>query len=34
MGTLNEKIRCKGAGIPLFTTKTGIGTIYANGEMI
>ncbi len=31
-GTLAERIRCGGAGIPAFFTKTGVGTIIADGK--
>lgn len=31
-GTLAERIRCGGAGIPAFFTKTGVGTIVANDK--
>lgn len=31
-GTLAERIRAAGAGIPAFYTKTGVGTIVANGK--
>jgi 3-oxoacid CoA-transferase subunit A len=31
-GTLAEKLRAGGAGIPAFFTKTGVGTIVANGK--
>ena len=31
-GTLAERIRAGGAGIPAFFTKTGVGTIIANGK--
>jgi 3-oxoacid CoA-transferase subunit A len=31
-GTLAEKMRAGGAGIPAFFTKTGVGTIVANGK--
>ena len=33
-GTLAEKIRAGGAGIPAFYTKTGVGTIVAEGKEI
>lgn len=33
-GTLAERIRCGGAGIPAFYTPTGYGTIIANGKDI
>ncbi|MEN9560061.1 MAG: hypothetical protein RLZZ502_1272 [Pseudomonadota bacterium] len=33
-GTLAEKLRCGGAGIPAFFTKTGVGTIVANGKEV
>ena len=33
-GTLAEKLRAGGAGIPAFFTKTGVGTIVANGKEI
>ncbi len=33
-GTLAEKLRCGGAGIPAFYTKTGYGTIVADGKPI
>jgi 3-oxoacid CoA-transferase A subunit len=32
MGTLAEKLRCGGAGIPAFFTPTGYGTPYAEGK--
>ncbi len=32
MGTLAEKLRCGGAGIPAFYTPTGFGTPYADGK--
>jgi 3-oxoacid CoA-transferase subunit A len=31
-GTLAEKLRAGGAGIPAFFTRTGVGTIVANGK--
>ena len=31
-GTLAERIRCGGAGIPAFFTKTGVGTVIADGK--
>ncbi len=31
-GTLAEKLRAGGAGIPAFFTKTGVGTVVANGK--
>lgn len=31
-GTLAERIRCAGAGIPAFFTKTGVGTVVAEGK--
>jgi len=31
-GTLAERIRCGGAGIPAFFTKTGVGTLIAEGK--
>ncbi len=31
-GTLAERLRAGGAGIPAFFTKTGVGTIVANGK--
>jgi 3-oxoacid CoA-transferase subunit A len=31
-GTLSERIRAGGAGIPAFYTKTGVGTIIADGK--
>lgn len=31
-GTLAERIRCGGAGIPAFFTKTGVGTLMAKGK--
>lgn len=31
-GTLAERIRAGGAGIPAFYTKTGVGTLVANGK--
>jgi 3-oxoacid CoA-transferase subunit A len=33
-GTLAERIRAGGAGIPAFYTKTGVGTIVADGKEI
>ena len=33
-GTLAERIRAGGAGIPAFFTKTGVGTIIANGKEV
>ena len=33
-GTLAERIRAGGAGIPAFFTKTGVGTIVAEGKEI
>src|SRR6202012_659561 len=33
-GTLAERIRAGGAGIPAFFTKTGVGTIVADGKEI
>lgn len=33
-GTLAERIRAAGAGIPAFFTKTGVGTVVANGKEI
>ncbi len=33
-GTLAERIRAAGAGIPAFYTKTGIGTVVADGKEI
>lgn len=33
-GTLSEKIRAGGAGIPAFFTKTGVGTVVADGKEI
>jgi 3-oxoacid CoA-transferase subunit A len=33
-GTLAEKIRAGGAGVPAFYTKTGVGTIVAEGKEI
>src|ERR1043166_2788312 len=33
-GTLAERIRAGGAGIPAFFTKTGVGTIIAEGKEI
>jgi 3-oxoacid CoA-transferase subunit A len=33
-GTLAEKLRAGGAGIPAFFTKTGVGTIVAHGKEI
>jgi 3-oxoacid CoA-transferase subunit A len=33
-GTLSERIRAGGAGIPAFFTKTGVGTIIAEGKEI
>jgi acyl CoA:acetate/3-ketoacid CoA transferase alpha subunit len=30
-GTLAERIRAGGAGIPAFYTATGVGTLFANG---
>src|SRR3546814_20174527 len=31
-GTLAERIRAGGAGIPAFCTKTGVGTVVADGK--
>lgn len=31
-GTLAERLRCGGAGIPAFYTKTGVGTLVAKGK--
>jgi len=31
-GTLAERIRAGGAGIPAFYTKTGVGTVVAEGK--
>lgn len=31
-GTLAERLRCGGAGIPAFFTKTGVGTLVAEGK--
>ena len=33
-GTLAERIRAGGAGIPAFFTKTGVGTLVAEGKEI
>ncbi len=33
-GTLAERIRAGGAGIPAFYTKTGVGTVFAEGKEI
>ena len=33
-GTLVERIRCGGAGIPAFFTRTGIGTVIAEGKEV
>ena len=33
-GTLAEKLRCGGAGIPAFFTRTGVGTIVADGKEV
>jgi 3-oxoacid CoA-transferase subunit A len=33
-GTLSERIRAGGAGIPAFYTKTGVGTIIAEGKEV
>ncbi len=33
-GTLSERIRAGGAGIPAFFTKTGVGTIIAEGKPV
>src|SRR5207248_9214292 len=33
-GTLAERIRAGGAGIPAFVTKTGVGTIVADGKEV
>lgn len=33
-GTLSERIRAGGAGIPAFFTKTGVGTIIAEGKEV
>ena len=32
-GTLAERIRAGGAGIPIFYTRTGVGTVVADGKM-
>lgn len=32
-GTFAEKIRCAGAGIPAFYTRTGLHTLYAEGKL-
>lgn len=32
-GTFAEKIRCTGAGIPAFYTRSGLGTLYAEGKL-
>jgi 3-oxoacid CoA-transferase subunit A len=33
-GTLAERIRCGGAGIPAFYTRTGVGTVVADGKPV
>ncbi|MBQ3552274.1 MAG: CoA transferase subunit A [Clostridia bacterium] len=33
-GTLTERIRCGGAGIPAFYTPTGVGTVIAEGKEV
>mgnify|MGYP003334870348 CR=1 FL=1 len=33
-GTLAERIRCGGSGIPAFFTKTGVGTLIAEGKEV
>ena len=33
-GTLAEKIRCGGSGIPIFGTATGVGTLVEKGGMV
>jgi 3-oxoacid CoA-transferase subunit A len=33
-GTLAERIRAGGAGIPAFFTKTGVGTVVADGKLV
>src|SRR6202041_665240 len=33
-GTLAEKIRAGGAGIPAFYTRTGVGTVVAEGNLV
>src|SRR5580692_7007990 len=33
-GTLAERIRCAGAGIPAFYTPTGVGTVVAEGKPV
>ena len=33
-GTLAERIRAGGAGIPAFYTKTGVGTLVAEGKEV
>jgi 3-oxoacid CoA-transferase subunit A len=33
-GTLAERIRAGGAGIPAFYTKTGVGTVFAEGKVL
>jgi 3-oxoacid CoA-transferase subunit A len=33
-GTLAERIRCGGAGIPAFFTKTGVGTLISEGKEV
>jgi 3-oxoacid CoA-transferase subunit A len=33
-GTLAERIRAGGAGIPAFFTKTGVGTVIAEGKEV
>lgn len=33
-GTLAERIRAGGAGIPAFYTKTGVGTVVAEGKLV
>src|SRR3546814_3660751 len=34
LGTLAERIRAGGAGIPAFYTKTGVGTVVAEGKPV
>jgi len=33
-GTLAEKIRCGGSGIPIFATPTGVGTLVETGGFV
>jgi 3-oxoacid CoA-transferase subunit A len=34
MGTMSERIRAGGAGIPAFYTRTGVGTVVADGKKV